>query len=370
MGVGVRIPPCALNYKWFKVMELNISLFRKICETPGAPGFEQRIRQLIIATVKPLVDRIEVDNMGNVVAIKQGAEQPTTKKVMVAAHMDELGLIAKHIDKAGFIRFHALGGFDPKTLTGQRVIVHGKQDLIGVIGVKAIHFMSETERKKPVEIANLFIDLGMNPSEVTKYVAVGDPVTRERSLVELGDCVSGKSLDNRTGVFVLIEALRTLKAVPYDVYAVFTVQEEVGIRGAQVAAHHINPDFSLALDTSTSLDLPTTQPHEKVATLGKGAGIKVMDSRTICDYRMVGYLKEKAAQNNIAWQNDLKAVGGTDTSALQRMGKHGAIAGALTIPIRYAHQVVEMVHKNDVASCIHLLQAALTGLDTYDWQHS
>lgn len=351
-------------------MKLDIPLFKQICETPGAPGFEQRIRQLILAAVKPLVDRVEVDNMGNVIAIKQGAKQPEAKKVMVAAHMDELGLIVKHIDQEGFIHFHTLGGFDPKALIDQRVIVHGKQDLIGVIGVKAVHFMTETERKKPLEIAELFIDLGMEQSKVTKYVAVGDPVTRERSLVEVGDCISSKSLDNRTGVFVLLEALRRLQDMPYDLYAVFTVQEEVGIRGAQVAAHYINPDFSLALDTSTSLDLPTTQPHEKVTTLGKGAGIKIMDSRTICDYRMVGYLKTVAIQNNIAWQNDLKAVGGTDTSALQRMGEHGAIAGALTIPIRYAHQVVEMVHKNDVASCIRLLQIALTDLDTYNWQHS
>ena len=351
-------------------MQLNLSLFKKISETPGAPGFEHRIRRLIIEEIRPLVDRIEIDSLGNLVALKQGAKEPGTKKVMVAAHMDELGLIVKHIDQRGFVRFHALGGFDPRTLIAQRVIIHGRRDLIGVIGTKAIHFMTEEERKRPLDLGSLYIDLGRSQEAVERDVTVGDPITRERNLIELGDCISGKSLDNRTGVFVLIEALRTLQAVPYDVYAVFTVQEEVGIRGAQVAAHHINPDFSLALDTTTSLDLPTTQPHEKVTTLGRGAGIKIMDARTICDYRMVAYLREIASRNNIAWQNDLKAVGGTDTSALQRMGKHGAIAGALTIPIRYAHQVVEVVHKNDVAACIQLLQAALVGLDTYGWQHS
>lgn len=350
-------------------MQLNIPLFKKISETPGAPGFEHRIRQLIIAAVKPLVDDVAVDNLGNVLAFKKGY-QPASKKVMIAAHMDELGLIVKHIDPSGFIRFHTLGGFDAKTLLAQRVVVHGQQDLVGVIGTKAVHFMTEEERKRPIEVKELYIDLGRSQQDVEKYVAVGDAITRERDLIVLGDCISGKSLDNRTGVFVLIEALRTLPAVPYDVYAVFTVQEEVGIRGAQVAAHHINPDFSLALDTTTSLDLPTTLPHEKVAILGKGAGIKVMDARTICDYRMVRYLKKVATQKNIAWQHDLKAVGGTDTSALQRMGKDGAIAGALTIPIRYAHQVVEVVHQNDVVACMQLLQAALTHIDTYDWQHS
>lgn len=350
-------------------MQINIALFKKISETPGAPGFEHRIRQLIVAAVKPLVDRVTVDNLGNVLAFKKG-NKLASKKVMVAAHMDELGLIVKHIDKSGFIRFHTLGGFDAKTLIAQRVTVHGQQDLVGVIGAKPIHFMNEEERKKPIDVKELHIDLGRSQQDVAQYVTVGDPITRERDLVELGDCVSGKSLDNRTGVFVLIEALRTLPAVPYDVYAVFTVQEEVGIRGAQVAAHHINPDFSIALDTTTSLDVPAIPPHEKVTTLGQGAGIKVMDARTICDYRMVQYLRGVATQKSIAWQYDLKNVGSTDTGALQRMGPDGSIAGALTIPIRYAHQVVEVVHQNDVVSCTQLLQAALTNIDTYDWQHS
>ncbi len=350
-------------------MQLDINLFKRICETPGTSGFEQPIRQLIMAEVEPLVDHLAVDNLGNIIALKRGTNNPAGKKVMVAAHMDELGLIIKHIDQEGYLRFHTLGGFDPKTLTSQRVIVHGRKDLIGVLGAKAVHFMSKEEREQAIKLEDYFIDLGMRREEVVKYVSVGDPVTREGKLLELGDCVNGKSLDNRTGVFVLIETLRTLGAVPYDVYAVFTVQEEVGLRGAAVAAHHINPDFGLVVDTSTSLDLPTSQPHEKVTLLGQGVGIKMMDSQTICDYRMVSFLKEKAVQNNIPWQADLKAVGGTDTGPVQRMGQDGAIAGAITIPIRYAHQPVEMVHQRDVYACIQLLQVALEGIATYEWQH-
>ncbi|NEJ83824.1 M42 family peptidase, partial [Rhizobium leguminosarum] len=150
------------------------------------------------------------------------------RKIMIAAHMDELGLIVKYIDQGGFIRFHTLGGFDPKSLIGQRVIIHGKQDLIGVIGIKAIHFMTEEERKRPLEISDLYIDIGRSQQQAMSYISIGDPITRERGLIELGNCVTGKSLDNRTGVFVLIEALRTLQEVPYDAYAVFTVHEEVG----------------------------------------------------------------------------------------------------------------------------------------------
>lgn len=352
------------------MMQLNLPLFKKISETPGAPGFEQRIRKAIIAEIQPLVDQIEIDNMGNLVAIKRGTKKPSdAKKVMVAAHMDELGLIVKYIDQDGFIRFHTLGGFDPKTIIGQRVIIHGKQDIIGVIGIKAIHFMSEDERKRPIEIADLYIDIGRSQQEAMDSISIGNPITRERNLIELGNCITGKSLDNRTGVFVLIETLRGLKEVPYDVYAVFTVQEEVGLRGAQVAAHTINPYFSLALDTSTSLDIPNVQPHEKVAKLGDGAGIKLMDGHTICDYRMVNYLKTIANENHIRWQTDIKSVGGTDTAPLQRMPKQGAIAGALSIPIRYAHQVVEVVHQADVIASIQLLQNALAGFDGYDWSH-
>jgi endoglucanase len=351
-------------------MQLNFSLFKKISETPGAPGFEQRIRQLIITEIKSLVDEIEIDNMGNLIAVKYGTKKPSDeRKIMVAAHMDELGLIVKYIDQDGFIRFHTLGGFDPKSIIGQRVIIHGKKDLIGVIGIKAIHFMSEEERKRPIEIADLYIDIGRNEQEAMSYISIGDPITRERSLIELGDCITGKSLDNRTGVFVLIEALRRLREVPYDVYAVFTVQEEVGLRGAQVAAHTINPYFSLALDTSTSLDVPNVQPHERVAKLGAGAGIKLMDGHTICDYRMVAYLKTVAAQHDIPWQTDIKSVGGTDTAPLQRMPKKGAIAGAISIPIRYAHQVVEVVHQTDVMAAIQLVANVLADVDTYDWSH-
>jgi len=350
-------------------MSLNLILFKSICEAPGPSGFEHRIRQLVINEVKPLVDHLEVDTMGNVIAIKRGGQQAPDKRVMVAAHMDELGMIVRHIDEEGYIRFHTLGSFDPKTLSAQRVIVHGKKDLVGAIGTKAIHFMPEEERKKAPKLDDYFIDLGMRREEVLQHVAVGDPITRERALIEIGDCLNSKSLDNRTSVFVLIETLRALKTVPYDVYAVFTVQEEVGLRGASVAAHHINPKWGLALDTATSSDMPTVASHERVNFLGQGAGIKVMDARTICDYRMVNFLQTKATAHNIPWQVDLKAVGGTDTAPVQRMGQDGAIAGAITVPIRYAHQAVEMVHKHDVQAAIQLLQVALESIDTYEWQH-
>jgi len=344
---------------------INVDLLKKICETPGAPGFEQRIRALVLDEVSSLVDEVTLDAMGNVIALKKGK---SNKRVMIAAHMDEISFIVTHIDEEGFIRFHTLGGFDPKTLSSQRVIVHGTEDIIGVMGSKPIHLMKPEERNKAVPITEYFIDVGMKKAQVEKIVSVGDPVTRERQLIEMGDCVNSKSLDNRVSVFILLEMLRELKDedVPYDIYGV--LQEEVGLRGAINAAHRINPDFGFGLDVTIAFDVPGAQPHEHITKLGKGAAIKIMDGSVISDYRMVAYLKERAKKANIAWQSEILPAGGTDTAGVQRFGKNGSIAGAISIPLRHMHQTIEMAHKADIRACIDLLKVGTTQLDQYNWQ--
>jgi len=346
---------------------INLQLLKRICETPGIPGFEQRIRQLVIKELQGLVDEISVDNMGNVIAIKRGKER---KRVMIAAHLDEIGFLVNHIDEEGFLFFHPLGGFDPKTLTSQRVTVHGQRDVIGVMGSKPIHLMKPEERSKVVPISDYYIDLGMRKEEVMKIVSIGDPVTRERELIEMGDCVNSKSLDNRVSVFILIETLRALQhlEVPYDIYGVFTVQEEVGLRGAISAAHSINPDFGFGLDVTIAFDTPGAQAQEAVTKLGKGAAIKILDGSVISDYRMVRYLKGIADQHHIPWQPEILPAGGTDTAGVQRYGKHGAIAGAISIPLRHIHQTIEMANKNDILHCTDLLLVALQNLHEFDWQ--
>jgi len=349
---------------------IDVALLKEICELPGAPGFEKKIRDFILEKAKGLVDEIAVDNLGNVIAIKKGQRNPDGKKVMVAAHMDEIGFIVTHIDDNGFLRFHTLGGFDPKTLTAQRVIVHGKEkDIMGVMGTKPIHVMTQEEKNKLPKISDYFIDLGMDKEEVEKWIEVGDPITRERELVEMGNCVNCKSIDNRIAVFILLEALRVLEAPAYDVYATFTVQEEVGIRGAQVSAHHIDPDFGIAQDTTIAFDLPGAAAHEKITELGKGTAIKIMDASAICDYRMVAFMKKTATKNNIPFQTEILTAGGTDTAGVQRMGRKGAIAGAISIPTRHLHQVIEMANKEDVQSSIQLLKATLEEIDSFDWAH-
>jgi endoglucanase len=345
---------------------IDVDLLKSICEAPGVSGFEQRIRTLVLERIKGLVDEVEIDNMGNLIAIRRGKSD---QRVMVAAHMDEIGFIVNHIDEDGFIRFLPLGGFDPKTLTAQRVIVHGERDLMGVMGTKPIHIMKPEERNKTVPINDYFIDMGMSKAELSKYVAVGDPITRERELIEIGDCVNSKSLDNRVSVFILIETLRQLKGkeIPHDLYAVFTVQEEVGIRGAISSAHLIDPDFGFGLDVTIAYDVPGSQAHESVTKLGKGAAIKVLDGSVISDYRMVNYLKQCAIDNDMDYQLELLPAGGTDTAGVQRYGKKGSIAGAISIPLRHMHQSTEMANKADVAACIDLLAIALQKLDTFDW---
>jgi endoglucanase len=350
-------------------MSIDLKLLEKVCQTPGAPGYEREIRALIIEKVTPYVDEVQTDNMGNVYAIKKGKAD---KKVMIGAHMDEIGFIVTHIDDKGFIRFHTLGGFDPKTLTAQRVIIHGEKDILGVMAAKPIHVMTPEERKQNPKTTDFFIDTGLSKEEVEKHIKIGDPITRERSFIKMGDCVNSKSLDNRLAVFILLETLRLLQdeEVPYDIYGVFTVQEEVGIRGANVSSLRINPDFGFGLDTTIAYDLPGAPKHEQITSLGDGAAIKIMDASTICDYRMVAYMKKVADAHKIKWQPEILTAGGTDTAGIQRMTEGGSIAGAISIPTRHLHQVIEMAHTEDIASCLTLLKACVKEIDTYDWSFS
>ncbi len=344
---------------------INVELLSKTCETAGAPGFENRVRELVLSNIKNHVDSIEIDNMGNVIALKKGRNN--AKKVMIGAHMDEIGFIVTHVDANGFVKFHPLGGFDPKTLTSQRVIIHGKKDVIGVMGSKPIHVMTPEEKNKVPKITDYYIDLGISKKEVDKIVSVGDSITRQRELIEMGDCVNCKSLDNRIAVFILMEVLANMEKPAYDTYAVFTVQEEVGIRGAQVATLKVQPDFGFGLDTTIAYDVPGAAEHEKITSLGEGVAIKIMDASTICDTRMVSFMQEQATNNKIKWQNEILTAGGTDTASIQRMTPGGSIAGAFSIPTRHIHQVIEMVHKADVKNCIDLMDICLRNLDKSDW---
>jgi tetrahedral aminopeptidase len=338
-------------------MDLDLDLLRKLCDAPGAPGREERVRKLVIEALSPLCDEVSTDILGNVIGIKRSHASAGGKRalrLMLSGHMDEISFLATHVDDQGFIRFTTLGGFDAKTLTAQRVLVHGKKDLLGVLGSKPIHIMTDEEKKAAPKLEDFFIDVGLPASEVKDLVSVGDVITRQRELAEIGNTLNGKSFDNRMGLFVMLEGLRKVKSHAVDIFAVASVQEEIGIRGASVATRNIEPDVGIALDITVANDVPDAKAHEQVTRLGEGAAIKVMDSSVICNTRIVAYLKQLAEVHDIPHQMEVLTRGGTDTSALQRAGK-GAAVGCISIPTRYVHSVIEMCHKNDIRAAVDLL---------------
>ncbi len=334
---------------------MDLNLLKRLCETAAAPGREERMRELVIEVLRPVCEEITVDAIGNVIARRRGEGR---SKLMVSSHMDEISFMVTHIDDEGFIRFTPLGGFDAKTLTSQRVMVHGTRDILGVMGSKPVHLLTPEERKAAPKIEDFFVDVGLNAAEVKEVVSIGDTITRQREMVEVGHSINGKSFDNRIGVFVMIEAVRRLTSHAVDLYAVASAQEEIGIRGAQIAARNIDPDIGIALDVTLANDVPDAKPHEHVTRLGGGAAIKVMDSSVISHPKMVGFLRRLAQELKIPYQIEVLPRGGTDTSALQRGGS-GAAVGCISIPTRYVHSVIEMCSKQDIQAAIDLLVAAI-----------
>jgi endoglucanase len=333
-----------------------VELLEKLCRTAGPAGQEERVRDLVKGELTPLVDEVRTDTLGNLIGFRKGRGDA---RVMCCAHMDEIGFVVSHVDKEGFIRFLPVGGFDPRTLVTQRVIVLGRRDVTGVIGVKPIHILSEEEKKKVPEIKNLFIDLGLPVDEVRETVAVGDRVVLEREFADLGPTVTGKCFDDRVGIYVMIEALKRIKTSQANIFPVATVQEEVGLRGALVSAYGVEPDLGLAIDVTIANDIPGADEHEWVSRLGSGTAIKVMDSSSISSARLVDYLRELAEKEKIAYQMEILPRGGTDAGALQRV-RAGVEVATLSIPTRHVHSSVEMCHKEDIEATIRLLAAFLS----------
>lgn len=342
---------------------MSLELLKKLCSTPAVPGFEDKFSEIVLEELKPHCDSIEIDRMGNVIGFKKGSAK-SRRKIMLAGHMDEIAFVVKHIDKNGFIFFSPLGGFDPRSLVAQRVKVYGKKILDGAIGIKAAHITTAEERNKVIQLKDMFIDVGLPVDKVKKIVQVGDSVTLERELIEIGDNVCGKTLDDRCGVYVMIEAFKRMKKNPDDIYIVATVQEEVGVRGAMTAAFGVDPDIGIALDITIAADTPFIEEHEQVTRLGQGTAIKILDGYSISSPRLVKHLREIAQKKKIKYQMEILPFGGTDAAAIQR-SRAGAIAATISIPTRYTHSVVEMTNKNDIEASIKLLQAFLEESDKF-----
>jgi tetrahedral aminopeptidase len=285
---------------------------------------------------------------------------------MVAAHMDEIGFFVSHIDDRGFLRLQPVGGFDARTLVAQRVTVHGFAESVlpGTVqpAAKPIHLL-ERDEVKPAKLEELFVDVGLPPDRVRAEVAVGDMVTLDRVLVDAGDCVMGKALDDRVGLFVMIEALRALGASPAEIVAVATSQEEVGLRGAETAAFAVEPDIAVALDVTLALDIPGMPSELAVTHLGDGVAIKVMDSSHIANPALLRHLRDLAEAEAIPYQLEILPRGGTDAGAMQR-ARSGAPAITLSIPTRYVHTANETASQSDIAAAITLLARFLEAAGT------
>lgn len=347
---------------------MNWQLLKELCETPAVPGREDQMRALVRKHLTPLVDSVETDIMGNMIGRRRREGKP---RVMIAAHMDEIGFMVKFIDEKGFLRLQALGGFDPRQLFAQRVIVHSadsKKRLRGVLSytTKPTHLLSPEEAKESPVIDKFFVDLGMHVDDVKKCVGIGDMVTMDREAIIEGDVVVSKAIDNRVGLFVMLEAMSRVTGDDADIYAVATVQEEVGLRGATTAAYAVDPYVGIALDTTLANDFPGMADADSVTRLGGGVAIKLMDASLICHGSLVDHMREVATAKSVPHQLEILPRGGTDGGALQRT-RGGTASITLSIPTRYIHTVNEMASKKDIEAAVCLLSAYLgeAGRRTY-----
>ena len=329
---------------------MNLPLLTALAEAAGPSGREERIRAIFAPELEALCDRVDVDPLGNLSGIRAGAGP----RLMLAAHMDEISLMVTHVEDRGFLRVIPVGGWDARTLVGQRVRVHGRQDVEGIVGMTPVHLLEQKDRGKAIDVTDLAIDLGLPADRVRELVRPGDAATRVRGLREVGDLVTCKALDDRVGVFVMIEALRAAGASPAEVIATATVQEEVGLRGARVATARIRPHVALAIDTCPANDGPGTPSSGPSTRLGEGTAIRVMDASAICAPAMVDLLTRIAVDAGIPHQFHVANKGGTDTGSLQLSGD-GAVAGCVSIPTRYVHSSVEACHPADIEASIRLV---------------
>ena len=323
-------------------------LIKKLTETFSPSGYEDAIREVILSEIKPLADEIRVDALGNIIA-RKGEKSQIGKCVMVAAHMDEIGLIATHIDKDGFVRFTTVGVSFPRYLLGGRVrFMNGVQ---GVIGSERLEKYNEIP---PAD--KMFIDVGATSAKDCP-IEVGDVAAFELPFVEMGPRLVAKSLDDRAGVAVAIETLRRLGSGPNKVYFVFTVQEEVGVRGATVSAYGVDPDVGLAIDVTPTGDTPN--PLRRDIALGAGPAIKIKDHSMLSDPKVVAWMERSAKAARVPTQREVFTGGSTDARAIQ-LTRSGVPTGGLVIPCRYVHSPSEMIDYGDVEKAVELLTAMLS----------
>lgn len=340
---------------------MNIELLKALCETPGVPGHEERVRDLIRAEVEELFDDIHEDPMGSLHCVRKG-EGDAPERIMLLCHMDEIGFLVSHITDKGFLYLQPVGGFDPRNLFSRRVLVSTADGDIKAVmnpGGRPVHISSPEDRKKIPQPHEFFVDTGLG-EETKEKVRVGDMVTMDEPFLELGDKVVSKALDNRVACWLGIEAARGLgKArTKAEIHVVFTSQEEVGLRGARTAAYHVKPDIGIGIDVTLSCDTPGVPEQDRTTTQGEGFGLHLRDGSFIADKKLVEEIAGIAEKEGIPYQRTMLRSGGQDGAAAQQAAA-GARAVGIVVGTRYIHTVTEMIHKSDLEAARDILVAFL-----------
>jgi endoglucanase len=344
---------------------MNTDLLKRLCETPGVPGHEHRVRDLILSEIEGLFDHVETDPMGSLLCRRDargGTKDP--QKVMLLCHMDEIGFLVSHITKEGFVHIQPVGGFDPRTLFARRVLVcTDSGDLKGVMNPAGpgVHITKMEDRKKVPDVHEFIIDTGLGEATADR-VKVGDMVVMDEPLIELGDKIVSKALDNRVACWLGIEAIRGLGDAQNtaEIHVAFTSQEEVGLRGARTAAFRIQPDIGLGIDTTLACDTPGVPEQDRTTEQGKGFGLHVRDSSFIADRALVAEFDALATAKGIPFQRTMLRAGGQDGAAAQQAAA-GARAIGIVVGTRYIHTVTEMIDRNDLVAARDILVAYLSG---------
>ena len=310
------------------------SLVKELCRLDGVSSGEDEVRDFLRRQAEPYADHLRVDALGDLIVFKRG-KQATGKKLMLTAHMDEVGFIVKDITEDGLLRFAPVGGIDPRVVIGKRVRV-GPGKLPGAIGLKPYHLVSEEEEKTVPKFQDLAIDIGaVSREEAETVTALGDLVAFDSDAVEFGNgLLKAKAIDDRVGCAILLQLLK--EELPLDCTFAFTVQEEVGTRGAFGVAYAEAPEIALVLEGTTAADLPGTPAHKRVAALGGGPVLSFMDGGTVYDRELFELLRDTAERHQIPWQTKNYTSGGNDASAIQR-SRAGVRVAAVSAPVRYLH---------------------------------
>lgn len=326
------------------------SLLKELCAINGTSGDEKKVREYIIEKIKGKCE-YKVDNLGNLIAYKKGRKTPA-KKLMISAHMDEVGMIVTSVKSDGTLTFSPVGGIDARVVIGRNVRIG---DIDGVIGSKAVHNLSSSERNKAAEFSGLYIDIGTESKEETeKLVSLGDYVYFDSEILPLGkDMLCSKAIDDRFGCAVMIMLINS--ELEYDVTFTFVVQEEVGLRGARAAAFTVEPDFAIVLESTTAADIPLASGAERCCELGKGPVVSYMDRSTIYDRELFEISKQIAAENNIPWQTKTMVAGGNDSGAIH-ITKGGVRTLAISIPCRYLHSPASAARLSDMENSLKLTE--------------